>query len=188
MPSIKKLPDLLVFRGNSDEIAKQPVIDRQLLFDIEKNIFYLDTKGQRKIYGQDISKIEAAIQDIADKIKDGTIVNQDDVNNMIDDAIEDKQDKITYITDTLYKDQWDKYSDLAADDLHEYYYSNADINPGAKVHMTPILKTSEDYDIICHAQLFPSIEEFFKEDKLYYLIRAKNIPSKDIHVYISVTN
>ena len=61
MSSIKKLPDLLVFRGNSDEIAKQPVIDRQLLFDIEKNIFYLDTKGQRKIYGQDISKIESNI-------------------------------------------------------------------------------------------------------------------------------
>ena len=188
MSSIKKLPDLLVFRGNSDEVAKQPIIDRQLVFDTTKNIFYVDTKGQRKIYGQDVSKIESAIKDITQKIEDGTIVDQDDVNNMIDEAIEDKQDKITYITDTLYKDQWDKYSDLEADDLHEYYYYNEDIKAGAKVHMTPILKTSEDYDIICHAQLFPSIEEFTKDDKIYYLIRAKNIPAKDIHVYISVTN
>lgn len=191
MSKIQKLPGIAVFRGTSKEVAAQPIIDRQFVFDIEKQEFYIDTKAARVKCGQNASKIEEAIDNIQNQIETGEIISKDDLDNIIDsltEEVSEKQSQIEYYDDILYKSKWDEFSN-DDDTIHEYYYSNDNVDFGAELHITPIIETLEEYNTITAAMLFPSIDTFINSDnKKYYLIRAKNIPAHDIRIHISVTD
>lgn len=187
MSKTQRLPGIIVFRGNTEEVAARQIIDRQFVFDIEKNEFYIDTNNKRVKCGQDASKIEDIIFDIKGKVDSGEIVSKDTIDGIIDD-ISDKQQQIEHYDDVLYKEKWDLFSD-EDDSVHEYYYQNDKILFGAEIHITPIIETVDEYNNVSNAILFPSIDTFIGDDKQnYYLIRAKNVPSHNIRIHISVVN
>lgn len=189
MATIKKLPGIVVFRGNTAEVKARPIIDRQFVFDVEKQEFFIDTNNKRVKCGQDNSRVEELIEGLQDKIDSGDIVSKDDLDEIIDSVVDSKQDKIKFFDDILLKAKWDLLSTDGDNTVHEYYYQNPNIEFGSELQITPATETLEDYNNVVKAELFPAIDTFTDSNGInYYLIRAKNIPEHDIKIHVSVMN
>ncbi len=187
MAQTQKLPGIIVFRGNTKEVEARKIIDRQFVFDIEKNEFFIDTNKSRVKCGQDASKMEDYIKEIQDKIESGDIVSKDEIDEIIEQVTENKQDKIKNYDDVLYKANWDLFSTDGDNSIHEYYYKNDNIKENSEIHITPAVETLEEYDNVVSAELFPAIDTFTDSSgQRYCLIRAKNIPEHDIKIHVSV--
>lgn len=106
MSRIVKTP-FVFFRGNTNACARHPVIDRQFVIDVEKHIFYIDVKNERKIFGKDYGpefyQVYGRISEIEDRFStlESTVLSEEEINELVNLKIEQVINNETEISNKI---------------------------------------------------------------------------------------